>query len=207
MSENAENAAKAAEAAQPKERKSLDPRIAFALMVIMICCALCIGANKAWRKNRAGVEASLAAWQESVAQRMETAYNILTVGGRYLASSDALMIALREDISGMQSAGSSAEELQRQADASARFLTDGAAALAALAADSRVRSDARDTMYATLMLPQALEQCQNDAALSDYNSTAKSYNEDMRCFSGLLARLTGVSKAPIISAAQKGGEG
>ena len=60
MSENQVNA----EPTPAVEKKGLDPRIAFALMVAMIICALLIGANKAWKKNRAGLDASYMAWQE-----------------------------------------------------------------------------------------------------------------------------------------------
>ena len=193
-----ENAVNPEEAAPREEKKTLDPRIAFVLMVIMICCALCIGANKAWKKNRSGVDAGYAVWQENLEQRVETAYNILTVGGRYLAADDAMAAALREDISSMQISASDAEAIQRKADASARFLTDGKALLAALASNPAVQNDSRDNMYVTMMLPQAMEQCGGDTALNAYNAAAESYNDGMRSFSGLLAKLTGVAKAPVI---------
>lgn len=195
MSENAA----AAEAPLRKEKKSLDPRIALALMIVMVIIALCNGAHKAWTKNRQGVNASYTVWQENIEQRIETAYNILTVGGRYLAADHAQMAALKADITAMQQSDAASQKaLNAQAEAGARFLTDGSALLTTLQSDSRVQADSRDSMYVTLMLPQALEQCGSDTALADYNAAAQSYNQGMRSFSGLLAKLTGVSAAPTV---------
>ena len=50
-----ENTVPSSEIPVPEEKKGLDPRIAFVLMIIMIICALLIGANKAWKKNHSGV--------------------------------------------------------------------------------------------------------------------------------------------------------
>ena len=192
----AENNTANAEEKYTKEKKGLDPRIALALMVVMICCSLCIGANKAWKKNRAGVDAAYTVWQENLQQRVETAYNLLTVAGRYRGADDAAVAAVRADIKGMEN-----DDLDISAVAAQSFLTDAQALLSALAADSVVQNDARDRMYATLMLPQALEQCSNDAARAAYNTTAQRYNDGLRSFSGLLARLTGIGWAHTLEAA------
>lgn len=196
MAENAANAANAGTAAK-KEKKTLDYRIAFALMVIMILCSLCIGANKAWKNNRSGVSAGYAAWRENVQQRVETAYNLMTVAGRYLPADDQQLTAIKNDLDAMAATQETDETDTRRAAACEQFIADGNALLKTLAANAAVQSDARDNMYATLMLPQALEQCSNNSALTAYNEAARTYNDGMHSFSGLLARLTGVGYAPI----------
>ena len=180
MSETAANAEKELQ----REKKALDPRIAFALMIIMIICALCIGANKAWKKNRVSVDAALAAYQENIEQRVETAYNVQ---------------AVRSDLHGMESASTSTG-LKEQTAAASVFSADATALLAALAQNGTVSTDARDSMYVTSMLPQAVEQCCASTAADAYNKAAQSYNEGMHSFSGLLARLTGVNYATVIDA-------
>ena len=195
MSETAANAEKELQ----REKKALDPRIAFALMIIMIICALCIGANKAWKKNRVSVDAALAAYQENIEQRVETAYNVLTVARRYLPEDDLLVQAVRSDLHGMESASTSTG-LKEQTAAASVFSADATALLAALAQNGTVSTDARDSMYVTSMLPQAVEQCCASTAADAYNKAAQSYNEGMHSFSGLLARLTGVNYATVIDA-------
>lgn len=190
----AENAAQTQESLK-KEKKSLDPRIAFALMVIMVCCALCIGANKAWKKNRSGVNASYTVWQENIQQRVETGYNVLTVALRYLPEQDTLVSAVRSDLNAMED---SASVMQKRAAAGASFIEDAQQLLAGLKTNAAVINDSRDSMYVNLMLPQALEQCGSDKALNDYNDAASSYNSAMHSFSGLLARLTGISFAETV---------
>lgn len=184
-----------AQSTPKKEKKGLDPRIALALMIIMIICALFNGASKAWKKNRAGVEAAYDAWQENVQQRVETAYNILTVAGRYVTGDNELLAAVKNDLGGMADSVSSKASINRQAEACESFVKDANALLVALSEDQRVQQDARDSMYITLMLPQAVEQCSNSAALSAYNTSANAFNDGLRSFSGLLARLTGVDYA------------
>jgi len=194
----AENAAAAESSAMRKEKKTLDPRIAFVIMLVMLCIALCIGANKAWRKNREGVDASFAVWQESMQLRTETAYNLLTVAKRYLPEESDLIRAVRTDLSGMENDASSA--VNQRAAAGAAFVADAGALLKALAENTAVQQDSRDSMYVNLMLPQAVEQCSDESSLNAYNTAASGYNDAMRCFSGLLARLTGVNRAALISA-------
>lgn len=197
----AEQAANAEQQTAVKEKKTLDPRIAFALMVVMVCCALCIGANKAWTKNRLNVSASFSVWQENVQQRVETAYNLLTVAGRYLPAADEGMQELKTDLQTMEKGMGSESALESVAEACAEFSADADALLARLAANGAVAQDSRDSMYVSLMLPQAVEQCSNDSALQAYNAAAESFNDGMRSFSGLLARLTGVRYAPVYQAA------
>ena len=177
-----------------KEKKSLDPRIALAIMIVMVCCALCIGANKAWKKNRVSVDAAYIAWEDNIQQRVETAYNLLTVAGRYLPATDAQVASVRNDLKTMESA-----DTADQVSAGETFLTDAQSLLASLAANQAVQGDSRDTMYVTLMLPQAVEQCSNNAAMTAYNAAAQSYNDGLRSFSGLLARLTGIDYAPTLT--------
>lgn len=177
-----------------KEKKSLDPRIALAIMIVMICCALCIGANKAWKKNRVSVDAAYIAWEDNIQQRVETAYNLLTVAGRYLPATDAQVASVRNDLKTMESA-----DTADRVSAGETFLTDAQSLLASLAANQAVQGDSRDTMYVTLMLPQAVEQCSNNAAMTAYNAAAQSYNDGLLSFSGLLARLTGIDYAPTLT--------
>ena len=177
-----------------KEKKSLDPRIALAIMIVMVCCALCIGANKAWKKNRVSVDAAYTVWEDNLQQRVETAYNLLTVAGRYLPSEDAQLASVRSDLKTMESADTASRMSAGEA-----FLTDAQALLTNLASNPSVQSDSRDNMYVTLMLPQAVEQCSNNAATMAYNAAARSYNDGLRSFSGLLARLTGIDFAPVLN--------
>ena len=191
MSEN--NAANE-EKAFVKEKKSLDPRVALAIMIVMVCCALCIGANKAWKKNRVSVDAAYTVWEDNIQQRVETAYNLLTVAGRYLPSEDAQLASVRSDLKTMECADTASRMSAGEA-----FLTDAQALLTNLASNPSVQSDSRDNMYVTLMLPQAVEQCSNNAATTAYNAAAQSYNDGLRSFSGLLARLTGIDFAPVLN--------
>ena len=177
-----------------QEKKSLDPRIALVIMIVMICCALCIGANKAWKKNHVSVDAAYIAWEDNIQQRVETAYNLLTVAGRYLPATDVQMVSVRNDLKTMESA-----DAADRVSAGETFLTDAQSLLASLAANQAVQGDSRDTMYVTLMLPQAVEQCSNNAAMTAYNAAAQSYNDGLRSFSGLLARLTGIDYAPTLT--------
>lgn len=195
-----ENNTGTAEKSFVKEKKTLDPRVALAIMIVMICCALCIGANKAWKKNRSGVDTAYTVWQENIQQRVETAYNLLTVAGRYLSAEDAQVAAVRADLRAMENTGASAD-MDARADAAQAFPADAQALLSSLAASSAVQADARDTMYVTLMLPQAVEQCSNSAAFTAYNAAAESYNSGLRSFSGLLARLTGIDFAHTLNTA------
>lgn len=197
MSENAVQA----DPALTKEKKTLDPRIAAAIMAIMVICALLIGAGKAWKKNRTGVDAGYALWQENVQQRVETAYNLLTVAGRHLSQDNSLLSSVRSDLSEMQKVSAQQNDDDQRESASERFITDAQALLAALADSATVKVDSRDAMYVSLMLPQAIEQCSGSASLDAYNAAAESYNDGLHSFSGLLARLTGVKFAHVIQSA------
>ena len=66
-----EQAAPAEQVITNKEKKSLDPRIAFCIMIVMICIALCIGARKAWIEKRIVVDTAYAEWQENIEQRLQ----------------------------------------------------------------------------------------------------------------------------------------
>ena len=185
-----------------KEKKELDPRIAFAIMVVMICCALLLGANKAWTKNHQAVESGYAVLADNLEQRVETAYNLLTVAGRYLPSDHAQITAVRRDLQQMQSVSLSNDALNAAVAAGRQFSSDATALLSTLAANASVQADGRDSMYVSLMLPQAVEQCGSDAAINTYQEAADSFNKGMKSFSGLLARLTGVELAPDVASAE-----
>lgn len=190
-----EQAAPAEQVTTTKEKKSLDPRIAFCIMIVMICIALCIGARKAWIEKRVVVDTAYAEWQENVEQRVETGYNLLTVAGRYLSSDDTLIAALKNDVALMETATKGIADGVEAAAASQQFVKDANALLSALSSNSAVMADSRDNMYVSSMLPQAVEQSGRDAAQQAYNTTAESFNKGMRSFSGFLAHLTGVEYA------------
>ena len=197
-----ENTDQPAEVLLQEEKRSLDPRFAFVLMVIMIVCALLIGANKAWKKNRSGVNEGFELWLESNEQRCETAYNLLTVADRYLPESNSLTAAVRTDLLAMEQSATM-DQMKACVEAGSRFLKDAATLLTDLAGNQDVLQDARDSMYVKLMLPQAVEQCANTAALDAYNKAAAGYNDGMHSFSGLLARLTGIDFAPVVDTASE----
>lgn len=176
------------------EKKGLKTVLAFVLMIVMVVCSLFIGAHKAWAKRWDEVNNSLAQAEEVLKLRTETAYNLLTVAGRYLTENDAGYAAVSADLKQMQS---TSEELFARADASIRFQSDAQALLTTLAQSAQVQSDSRDRMYVTLMLPQAVEQCANNAAFAAYDAAAGSYNSALNSFSGLLARLTGIRYAEL----------
>ena len=190
-----------------KTKKQLDPRIAFAIMAVMICCALCIGANKAWKEKRQNVDAGYAFLADDLQLRVETAYNLLTVAGRYLPAADPQVAAVKKDLQQMESVSQKAEALNAAVAGGRQFTDDASALLASLAANASVRADSRDAMYVTLMLPQAVEQCSGSAAITAYRTAAESSNSGLRSFSGPLARLTGVKAAPELSAANAGQAG
>ena len=197
MSENTANT----ENVLTREKKTLDYRIALVLMIIMIIIALFNGASKAWKKNRVAVDAAYAQWQENVQQRVETAYNILTVAGRHMSGNDARVVSVKNDLNDMQAGGSAGFSANQQAAACESFIRDAAALLNALAEEQQVQQDARDAMYVHLMLPQAVEQCSNTAALTAYNEAARAYNAGLDSFSGFLARIIGIDYAPTVDTA------
>ena len=127
-----ENTDQPAEVLLQEEKRSLDPRFAFVLMVIMIVCALLIGANKAWKKNRSGVNEGFELWLESNEQRCETAYNLLTVADRYLPESNSLTAAVRTDLLAMEQSATM-DQMKACVEAGSRFLKDAAALLTDLA--------------------------------------------------------------------------
>lgn len=192
-----EQAAPAEQVTNTKEKKTLDPRIAFCIMIVMICIALCIGARKAWIEKRIVVETAYAEWQENLEQRVETGYNLLTVAGRYLSQDDPLFSAMKNDVALMETATKGIADGVEAAAASQQFVNDANALLSAMSANPAVLSDSRDNMYVSSMLPQAVEQSGRDAAQQAYNTTAESFNKGMRSFSGFLAHLTGVDYAVV----------
>lgn len=176
------------------EKKGLQTVIAFLLMVVMVVCSLFIGANKAWTKRWNEVNASRMPAEATLTLRTETAYNLLTVAGRYLPADNGAYAAVLADLSLMQDED---EWLSDRAEASCNFQEDAKKLLSVLAANAQVQNDSRDHMYVTLMLPQAVEQCANNAAFTAYDTAASSYNNSLNSFSGLLARMTGVEYAEL----------
>lgn len=185
------------------EKKGLHPAIACAIMCVMLACALCMGANRGWTKERKSLDGEVSALNAALSARAETAYNLLTVAARHMDESDARLAQLRGDIKLLENASA---PLAERAAASARYQPACKEILSALAALPGVQSDSRDVMYVIQMLPQAVEQCASQGAQQAYNEAAEAYNARMRkSFSGLLARLTGVDFAPSFAAVQEGG--
>lgn len=183
------------------EKKGLHPAIACAVMVVMLCCALVYGANRGWTRERASLLEAHEDLQKSIQLRIETAYNLLTVAGRYVNESDALYAAVQKDLYSMEDGRDRLYMVS-----AAQFGADGKALLSALSARSDVQADSRDYMYVTQMLPQALEQCVSDKTADAYNAAARAYNKHMNSWStwpsGWLAMLTGVEPAAIYNPAE-----
>lgn len=177
-----------------QEKKGLHPAIACAIMVVMLCCALLMGANKGWTKEKTPVDTARSELMETVQARIETAYNLLTVAGRYMSRDDALYAAMQQDLTSMEKGKENLRMISME-----QFSSDAKALLSALSARPEVQSDSRDFMYVSQMLPQAVEQCLNGTAAQNYNAAAQHYNDRMNSFSGLLARLTGVKQAALFT--------
>lgn len=175
------------------QKKGLHPAIAFVLMLLMLSCALLYGAGKHWRGERAIVEVEAYMLEEAMDVRTETAYNLLTVAYRHMQKDDALCTAVSGNLSVMKN---TALPLADRAAACEDFIKNAEALLAALAQKESVIADSRDHMYATLMLPQAVETCQDYSALAAYDRYAEEFNDGLNgSFSGLLARISGVDAA------------
>lgn len=168
--------------------------VCFVLMLVMVAGALLNGAGKAYAQKRTAVDQ---AWKECVAsvqERTETAYNLLTVAGRYLSPEDADYAKVAEDLKSLQNAESTGSCVSVTV-----FKADATALLTKLAAMENVKKDSRDSMYVTQMLPQAVEQCSGIEAISAYNTAADNYNSSLNSFSGFLAGLAGVTRATVFS--------
>lgn len=174
-------------------KKGLHPAIAFVLMLAMLACALLYGANKHWQGERAIVEAEAGTLQEAMDVRVETAHNLLTVAYRHMPKDDALIAAVSDDLAAMKNAAS---PLALRNAACEQFIKDAQALLSTLAQKNTVIADSRDHMYATLMLPQAVEMCQDQSAMTQYEYCASEFNSGLYgSFSGFLARLCGIKPA------------
>lgn len=177
-----------------KNKKSLHPALACVLMVLMLCCALLIGANKGWTKEKQPLQAYRETLLESLQARVETAYNLLTVAGRYVGETNAQYAAVQNDLRSMEKGMTSFYCVSAQ-----QFYTDAQALLKTLSQREDVQADGRDSMYVTQMLPQAVEMCLSNDATVAYNNAAQAFNTRMSSFSGLLARWTGVESAPLFT--------
>ncbi len=175
-----------------EEKNGLRPVIACVLMVIMLCCALIIGARKGWTKEQNALQQYREAVLESVQARVETAYNLLTVAGRYMSADDTLYAAVKDDLQSLENGKTTFSVVSTR-----QFQLDAQALLKALAERTDVQADARDNMYVTQMLPQAVEMCMSSDAITAYNEAASDCNDRMHSFSGMLARLTGMQYAAL----------
>lgn len=174
-------------------KKGLHPAIAFVLMLLMLCCALLYGANRHWTGERAIVEAEATGALLAIDVRVETAHNLLTVAYRHLPKDDALCASVSGSLAVMKN---TALPLAQRAAACEDFIRHAETLLSALAQKESVMGDSRDHMYATLMLPQAVETCEDYSALATYDHYAAEFNDGLYgSFSGLLARISGVDAA------------
>lgn len=179
-------------------KKGMHPAIAFVLMLLMLTGALLFGANKHWKGERAIVEAEATGALKAIDVRVETAHNLLTVAYRHLPKDDALITAVGGGLAVMKN---SALPLADRVAACDAFITDAQALLAVLAQQESVIADSRDHMYATLMLPQTVEMCEERTMLDTYDYYAAEFNEGLYgSFSGWLARLSGVEPAERLDA-------
>jgi len=162
---------------------------------VMIICSLFIGAEKHWRGEKAMIALETQALEAAIHVRAETAHNLLTVARRYLPGYEALC----QSVSGQRAAMlDAALPLADRMQACRAFTQDAKSLLAALSARADVQADSRDQMYAVLMLPQAVEQCEDEAAFAAYDMAAGAYNEELtKTFSGLLSQILGYQKAPL----------
>lgn len=183
-----------------KERKGLHPAIAFVLMLVMVTVAMCYGANKHWREEKAIVTMKALALEAEMEVRAETAHNLLTVAYRYLPKDDALCTSVSENRAVIRSA---ALPLADRMEACAQFSENALALLTKLKEIPLVLSDSRDQMYVQLMLPQAVELCEDISAFTAYDQAAEKYNKGLgSTVSGVLAHLMGYKKAPRIDGMQ-----
>lgn len=183
-----------------KERKGLHPAIAFTLMLLMLCGALLNGAHQHWRGEWATIEVEAWSLQEAMDVRVETAHNLLTVAQRHLPKDDALCASVISDRDAMQN---TSLPLAERIAAAYRFTDDAKALLTALSQNASVIADDRDHMYATLVLPQAVEKLEETSAFTTYDYYAEEYNKGLgSTVSGVLAQLIGYQKAPRLDSLQ-----
>ena len=174
--------------------------LAFLLMLLMLLSAVLWGAYKGWSGQRAQVATAQSSLDEMLSARREVITNIVTVAARHLPENDQQLSALRADRDRL---GSSLD-LAEQAAANERLSQGAAALLKTLAQDAGLQADARDLMYVSQMLPQALEQSQSLVQQAAYNAQAADYNQRLGdSFSGRLAGLLGIGPAQQFVAPQQ----
>ena len=166
--------------------------LAFMIMVGLLAVSVMWGAYKGWSAQRQQVESSMGTLYEMLRARQEIGHNILTVARRHLSEEDELARSLREDIAQLGSDG----DFEYLAEVNARFERDALALLGHLGSQLSLKADERDSMYATQMLPQALEESARMTEQAEYNRQAAAFNQDIKSrFSGRIARALGVDEA------------
>jgi len=168
--------------------------VCFVLMIVMIVAGLLNGAGKAYAKKYESVKNAWAGCNDAIQTRIETAYNLLTVAGRYMSKDAEAYAKVAGDLASMKEAGDKYTCVSAET-----FCTDANALLKTLQANEAVQKDSRDSMYATQMLPQAVEQCAGSSAVSAYNTAAEAYNKSLHSFSGFLAGIAGAANAQLFS--------
>ncbi len=166
------------------------------LLILMLALALFIGAFKGFRQDKSQVESALGSLEAVFTSRVETGNNLLTVARRHLPEGDAMMTTLAQDVQTI----SGQAPLPQRAEANFRLEKDARALLNALENSPSVQADSRDMGYVTGLLPQALDQSAQWADAGKYNEAASAFNKRLNnSFSGILARLLGMTEAPLFT--------
>ncbi|MHC1785669.1 MAG: hypothetical protein AB9880_01205 [Christensenellales bacterium] len=166
--------------------------LAFLLMICMMASAILWGAHKGWSAQRLQVDEALDSLRDMLGTRSEVIANILTVASRHLPKDDEQLSQMRLD----RDLLTGRLDLPGKAAANERLGRNAEAVLSRLAADPAVQGDARDNLYVTQMLPQALDQSQSLVQEAAYNTQAADFNQRLlSSFSGALARFLGIQPA------------
>lgn len=184
-----------------KERKGLHPAIAFALMLVMLCCSLLYGAHKHWRDEQVNMIRQTQALEAELSVRAETAHNLLTVAYRHLSKDDALCVAVKDAAAALCD---TALPLAERMDACTLLTEKAQSLLSAVSSLDSVQADSREQMYAALILPQAVEQFSDMSAFSAYETAVNDYNAGLKgSVSGILAQVLGYREAPELHKADR----
>ncbi|MBQ4552165.1 MAG: TPM domain-containing protein [Clostridia bacterium] len=183
-----------------KERKGLHPAIAFVLMILMVCAALFNGAHRHWQEEKAVLLKETQALEAAMNLRAETAQNLLSIARRHLAPEHALCQSVASERAKI---GNAALPMAERTAALAQWTQDAKTLLQELALLPSLQQDSRDQMYVQLMLPQAVEQCEENVTFTAYDQAAEKYNTGLGgSFRGVLAHLIGYEKAPRLDSMQ-----
>ena len=171
-------------------KRELKPGIAFAMMLVMVCCALINGSYRHWSERCDAAEMYFDTVDQQIDLSIRTAYNLRTVASRHPAVGENTLSSLDTVISQMSDTEAELSYRVRMCD---NFVQMAKPILSAMAVLNTVTDDSRDYMYVSQMLPQAVEECEKREAFERYDQYAMSFNEELgSTFTGLFARIAGV---------------